>query len=262
MSMILIGLVILVLVLIGLIVHVIVAVVRVLLAVFGAVAFAAVLAVMLGSDPVKDPQSFLIMFVVGLLPALWLAFELLPSRNDAPGRRISGVREALPGFVNMPRPLLEVNANLLGQLEAAGRVRRWTGQRGREAAVSRKLGIAWSILEQVAEAHRARIAVAKNGCERLLALAGDHVVSPSVLDALIAIRKGVPELTESCVRHMMNVADASGRSQVISLAVETLERIAARAEREADTLAQDHAVEFDLTRNHLRRRSSEDRLTI
>ena len=112
------------------------------------------------------------------------------------------------------------------------------------------------------EGHRARIAVAKTGCERLLALAGTDLVSPSALDALIGIRKGVPELTEKCLRHMMSIAEASGRSRAISQAIETLEYIAARAEREAEVLARDHTAAFDLARAHLYRRSSEDRLII
>jgi hypothetical protein len=55
---------------------------------------------------------------------------------------------------------------------------------------------------------------------------------------------------------------ASHAERDLSQAIETLEHVAARAEREAEVLARDHAVAFDLARAHLHRRSGEDRLTI
>lgn len=246
----------------GLVARAVLAILRVSLAVLAALALALVTTSLLGLDPATDVQSFAGVFLLGLMALLWFAFRRRECHGALAERRLGGLDDAPLKRPSEPRPLTRAEPDPLARLEAAGRISRWGGRRERDAAAERKLAVSWSILEQVGEGHRARIAVAKTGCERLLAFAGSGIPSSSVQDALIGIRKGVPELTETCVRHMMSVADVADRAGAVSQAVETLEHIAARAERESDALARDRAAAFDLARAHLRQRSNEDRLSI
>ncbi len=123
------------------------------------------------------------------------------------------------------------------------------------------LADAWDALAGHADWARSRVAVARTSCDRFLQLADRNALNGEAADLAILIRKRIPEHVNETLGKLDLATSAEARA-LLDDAVQTVEKVGARAERLRDTLMTAETETLAVQRNHLSRHSDNEPFTL
>lgn len=132
-------------------------------------------------------------------------------------------------------------------------------RRMRQATPADPLEAAWTIAAEHADWAVSRIAVARNSCARLIALAEAEPLAADVTDWANVVRRRVPDLVAACMAEC-NDATAAERRRNLEDLIESLEKIGAEAERRRDRFRDVRVSPFAVQRTYVDQRTRSDPL--
>lgn len=128
------------------------------------------------------------------------------------------------------------------------------------AGAERKLSDAWEALIVEADWAQSRVAVARTSCERFLDVAARAPLDFEAIETAQLIRIRVPQIVETGL-DQCRTATASERRVLLEDLVASVEAVGADADRKRERLIRIIGTEFEVQREHLRRRTESDRFS-
>lgn len=119
-----------------------------------------------------------------------------------------------------------------------------------------QLEAAWERAILGADGIASEIAIARRSCRKFLNVAAVQELDSDAIDWEVFIRKQVPNLIESFFKRCSERPDE--RAEAMEALADSLQRIGAEADRRTARKSSETVDAFDLTREHIRRRTARD----
>ncbi len=131
---------------------------------------------------------------------------------------------------------------------------RYRLRRGQADDPGDPLEAAWTLTASEADWAVSRVAAARTSCARLLAIADNDPLATDAVDWANVIRRRVPDLVAACLDESRD-ATASEKRRNLDDLVESLEKIAAEAERRRDRFRDARPSAFNVQRTYVDQRT-------
>lgn len=166
---------------------------------------------------------------------------------------------ALVALVVFGVVLVSIGAAAAGAWFGLRRLRAWRDRRqlrrARPAdAVADPLESAWTLTAQEADWAVSRIAAARTSCARLIAIADADPLATDAVEWAGVIRRRVPDLVLACLNECSDATPSERRVTLDDL-VDSLEKIAAEAERRRDRFREGRVTPFEVQRTYVDQRT-------
>lgn len=233
---------------------------RLLLALSAATVGGILVAVVVAEWPEYDPLASGLLAGALLLPAgLVGAIRFTRRGGNASQSAVSRtlVVDSAGGSAATPKPANRSTTDEPMSPAGGGDGRGWFGIRGKaapEEAAQEALDAAWSEIAVRADWAMSRIAVARASCTRLLRQADAASLNLEANEWAVVIRRRVPGLVRLYLDQHQDTA-ARDREGLLEDVVETLEQIAAEADRRSRRAHGAGREAFDLLRMHIANRA-------
>lgn len=119
-----------------------------------------------------------------------------------------------------------------------------------------QLEAAWERAILGADGIASEIAIARRSCRKYLKVAAGRELDSDAIDWAVFIRKQVPNLIESFFQRCSERPEE--RAEAMEALADSLQRIGAEADRRTARKGSETVDAFDLTREHIRRRTARD----
>lgn len=121
---------------------------------------------------------------------------------------------------------------------------------------NRELEGAWDKAIIEADEIASEIAIARRSCRKFLNAAADRELDSDAIDWAVFIRKHVPNLIEGFLQRCRK--RPGERAEAMDALADSLQRIGAEADRRTARKGSETVDAFDITREHIRRRTARD----